>query len=84
MTNEAFLTRLDALTAQGRIASSSPQSGNYAPKLMSEGFDDEYDVTKEELKGAMVRLMGMKIKEDVEGPTSKQRRRLVRIEEKDE
>ncbi len=82
--DEAFLTRLDALTAQGQITSSSPQSGNYAPKLMSEGFDDGYEVTREELRGAMIRLMRVKIKEEVDGPPSKQRRRLVRIEEEDE
>ena len=81
---EAFLTRLDALTKQGQITSTSPQSGNYAPKLMSEGFDDGYEVTKEEMRGAMTRLMGVKIKEEVDGPPSKQRRRLVRIEEEDE
>lgn len=56
--NDLFLRLLDALTAQKRHVSHSPNVGNYAPKVMA-GMPEARGVSKANLARAMERLFGL-------------------------
>jgi RecA-family ATPase len=76
--DEAFLACLEAVSAQGRIASDRPGS-NFAPKLFA-GTPEAKGATNAALELAMARLFGAgRIKVEHVGPPSRQKARIVRV-----
>ena len=79
IADEVFLVLLDRLEGQGRTVSDSTGRG-YAPTI----FDSEPDnrgINREGFKAVMARLFaGGLIRVEMEGPPSRQRRRIVRCQ----
>lgn len=77
-SNEGFLALFDQLVGDGKTLSDSPQSGNYAPKLMLELA--ECNLPKHQLAEAMKGLIREKaLKVEMVGSTSKEKRSLIRV-----